>query len=440
MSSERTFSASRSLGRSSIPLPIATQSTPPEQPSLDPGLNTSNQPRNATGNSKFLYTDGDVQEHPPEGNSAPIIVFPGDDATNIAVKAYLLDMLTKTGWGIAVESGKEIRATINSFVGNGWALRKRYAENRLKDICPLYMTVVEDGFANQFEVNATVRSNISKCVMREMERYFVMEYKAQHRKQYGSDGDETLTNASPEGTCTKKPRDAIPVENELVGDADDLWYSASTATSEEGKEGKAPEQVKVKELSPDANEGVDATLHAIPSRMEAHDNTAGATEVNACSTPATPDGNKVAEDASASKSTDKAIKPSQTQRPMTAEFAHWIRTLPSKTPVKPMITLPPSPKNVYKGTPEDPNAITPALPVFGPIEWGNSSTINDIPVGSKTRKIAEQEVEEARARTEEATASRQHVALTKGKERARRWLRRVWEGIKLRQHGRPNIR
>ncbi|KAL1597971.1 hypothetical protein SLS60_008459 [Paraconiothyrium brasiliense] len=439
-----------SLEGSSIPLPIATHLTGPAQTPLSPELNTSNQPGHATRINKFLYTDGDVHEHPPEGKTAPIIVFPGDDATNIVVKRYLLDMLTKTGWGIAVASGREIRATINSYVGNGWALRKRYAENRLDDICPQYYTVVEEGFRNQLKVSPAVRSNISKCIMREMERYFAMEDKAQHDRQYGSDEEETLTNGSLEGPRVRQS--PVPVEDQAQrfrqrprgrSTLPGQWMSDSLRERTEPLSrvtNGVSTQAGVKELNPYATEDDGATSPAISSRIEVHDNTADATRVNARSTTVSPDDNKVAEDAIASKSTSKAIKPPQTQQPMSADLEHWIHALPSTTAVHRMITGPPSSMSVYKDMPEVPDAVSPALPVSGPSEGGDVSTVNNIPMGSKTRKIAEQGVEEARVRTEEATAERQQVALTKGKGKARGLLEKVWGKIRMRKQGKPGGR
>jgi hypothetical protein len=216
MSSETRFSTPRSLGRSSIPVLTSTQFNPATRSLPEPGPNNPTQPNNVTGNDKFLYTDGDIQEQPPGHNYAPIIAFPGDTAPNRAVKAYLLDVLTKTGWGLAIESGKEIRATINSFVGNGWALRKRYAENKLHNICPQYMTAVDDGAATRRKISASARSNIGKCIMREMERYFEMEDKAQSDLQYGSDGADTLVNGSKQpATSLQRQREVISQHNEV---------------------------------------------------------------------------------------------------------------------------------------------------------------------------------------------------------------------------------
>jgi hypothetical protein len=216
MSSETRFSALRSLGRSSIPIPISTQSTCTTRSVPEPGYKTPTQPKKDTGNSRFLYTDGDVKEQSPERNYAPVIVFPGDNATNRVVKAFLLDVLTKTGWGLAVESNKEIRATINSFVGNGWALRKRYVENKLHNVCPHHMTVVEDGVATRRKISASVRSNIGKCIMREMERYFEMEAKAQCDPQSESDGADTLVTGSGHSVTSHRRRPkAISQQNQV---------------------------------------------------------------------------------------------------------------------------------------------------------------------------------------------------------------------------------
>lgn len=175
-------------------------------------LRNSPPPRNYTESKKFVYTDADVHEHPPEGNSAPVIAFPGDDATNKAVKAYLLDVLTKTGWGLAVKSAQEIRATINSFVGNGWALRNRYTENRLQNICPLQIAAIEDGVAIKRKVSTSVRYNIGKCIMREMQRYFEVEDKTRDDPQHSIDVEDTLVDGLKESGTNVRQRQSNAVE------------------------------------------------------------------------------------------------------------------------------------------------------------------------------------------------------------------------------------
>lgn len=136
------------------------------------------------GTPKFVYTDEDIRECPPEGLVAPIFQVPSEDAPNAIVKQYLLAVLTRAGWGIAIESSKEIRATINKFVGNGWALRNKYAKNDLKEICPASMGVSrEDGVVETHRISINTRQNIAKCIRREMERYFEAERISQHEER-----------------------------------------------------------------------------------------------------------------------------------------------------------------------------------------------------------------------------------------------------------------
>ena len=105
------------------------------------------------------------------------------------MKQYLLAVLTRTGWGIAIESSREIRATINKFVGNGWALRSKYAKNDLKELCPASMGVTgEDGVLHTQKINNSTRQDIARCVKREMERYFEVESR-QYEEQYARHGD-----------------------------------------------------------------------------------------------------------------------------------------------------------------------------------------------------------------------------------------------------------
>ncbi|KAF2451361.1 hypothetical protein P171DRAFT_492678 [Karstenula rhodostoma CBS 690.94] len=580
MSSETRFTASRSLGRSSIPITISAQ---PTRTAPEPGLNNFAPHKNNAENDKFVYTDGDVQEHPPEGNATPIIALPGDNATNRAVKAYLLDVLTKTGWGLALESAQEIRATINSFVGNGWALRNRYVDNTLHNICPLHITAIEDGVAIKRKVSASVRSNIGKCIMREMERYFEGEDQARVNPQNASDGGNTLVNGSRDsGTSIRRPchgaaeqietqqfrkrlqsratlpdewmseslrtrtqsrlsqysedqppprprpirikyqpvyisktsaypmlvdvtnkpqrtksvkgientshnslqpggrqtasgtgnvrtstykRDSFlnpyytipgsslprpasslvfrsvsraaftrhptqptqeskPAQN-LVSDTSHL-ASSTTPASDAPANDELTLQTEVRELDDSANEDVGATAHATAPNTDDHSDTANiavtdehraiagsddkqntgdaanATETDTHPTTASHDDNKTTDNDTPLFSTKEYTKLPRTRRPISPELEYWIQTLPPLGP-QPM-TLPPSPPNVYKDVPAELDTMAPGLLVYGPDEYGDIATINDIPVGSKTRKIAEREVEEARARTEEATA------------------------------------
>jgi hypothetical protein len=136
---------------------------------------------------------------------------------------------------------------------------------------------------------------------------------------------------------------------------------------------------------------------------------------------------------------EKSMKPPPTMRPMYPELEHWIQTLPSTTP-QPMTTLSSSPPNTYKDVLEDLDVMASVLPVFASDEWGNMAMINDIPVGSKTRRIAEREVEKSRAQMGEATAARQQMGLRRGRRSLRRWFRRALGKIKMRKHGRPEIR
>lgn len=223
-----------------------------------------------------------------------------------------------------------------------------------------------------------------------------------------------------------------------------------------------PPQTEVEEVDDDANEDGEATSHATPPNKDGHDgpanvpmiaehlatnspddnkntgDTASTTETDEHSTTVSPNDNKDAGKDTPIRPTGGSPKPPQTPRSMSLELEHRIQTFPSPAS-QPMPTLPPSPPNVYKILPPDLDTIAPGLPISGPDKYGNIATINDIPVGSKTRRIAEREVEEARAQTGEATAARQQVALTKGKGRLRMWFRRVWGKVKMRKHGRPAV-
>lgn len=162
------------------------------------------------------YNYDEVQQCRPYDDFASVIVFPGDDATNSTVKQYLSDILTKTSCSLAAVSEKEIRATVHSFSGDGAALRTYYAENRMKEICPLYLTTLEGGVMTKQRISASTRSNIGKCITREMERYFEQEYQTQHSPQYGIDGDATLINSSSDfGTCVRHSNNIISEEEAL---------------------------------------------------------------------------------------------------------------------------------------------------------------------------------------------------------------------------------
>ncbi|KAL5382836.1 hypothetical protein PMIN03_005112 [Paraphaeosphaeria minitans] len=586
MSSATRCSASRNLGRSSIPIAVLKKDI---------------------ATNKFVYTDSDVQEHPPEGDSAPVVAFPGDDATNRAVKAYLLDVFTRTGWGLAAESPQEIRATINSFVGNGWALRNRYADNRLENICPLQIAAVEDGAVIKRKVSASVRSNIGNCIMHEMQRYFEMEDKIgdagdgedtlwscsgdigsiveerhdstaelnelevqQFRKrplsratlpdEWMSESLRTRTKSrlsqcseaqappvpkpirfkhqpvyisktsaypmlvditdkteratsikgagkrrydSPQprgrrpdsrvstlgmptpkrdspyhtipGSCLPRPttsfgfnsvshatydgRTALKSEpaQSVVGDAGDMATSITLPTDAVA-EIKLPAQAVVEGVGDGTNEDAEATSHAAPpstggcndaanvalsdeyltiTSPDDDENAGDVVNVTESSqhhpTTVSPDDISTNDDDSNDDDDDASIHPEEesTEPPRTRETTspdpdRWIQTLASSPGPQPMPTLPPSPPNAYKAIPDDLETLAPQMPVSGLDAIGHIATINDIPVGSRTRRIAEREVREARARTEAATAERQQVALTKGTGRLRRWFRRVW--------------
>ena len=204
---------------------------------------------------------------------------------------------------------------------------------------------------------------------------------------------------------------------------------------------KAPRQVEDEELKSDANgdAGAMSMPHAIDPSADAHARTTDVTEVNVRLTSANPGDNQNTAGAIASHPTNEAIKPSRTRPATAAKLRHWIHTLPSTTP-QPMTTLPSSPQPVQKASLDDPDAKTPAVPVVsGPNDRRNIATVDEMFVGSTTRGIAEQEVEEARAQSGEMTAARQQVALTKGKKgRIRGLFERMWGKIKGHGNARPD--
>lgn len=181
-----------SRGRSFIPVSSSTYNraaitSPPKE------INASRE----IAKQRYVYTDEDVRECPPEGDCAPIIPVPDENAPNSVVKEYLFAVLTRTGWGIAIESNREVRATINRFVGNGWALRNRYQKKDLKDICPNYMSVRrDDGILLTLKISASTRSNIGNCVMHEMERYFQGQNGTSYSERYRGHRDEEPASQS----------------------------------------------------------------------------------------------------------------------------------------------------------------------------------------------------------------------------------------------------
>jgi hypothetical protein len=148
---------------------------------------------------KYFYTDDEIQECPPE-TSAPVFPVPSENAPNSVVKKYLLDVLTRTGWGIAIESNREVRATVNKFVGNGWVLRNKFQKKGLKYICPTQMSVRgKNGAVQIFKISDSTRSNIADCVMHEMERYFQEEKKIQDSEGNRGHGDANLVVQPKDG-------------------------------------------------------------------------------------------------------------------------------------------------------------------------------------------------------------------------------------------------
>lgn len=564
-----------------------------------------------------MYTDADVQERHPKGNLAPVIAFPGDEATNSVVKAYLLDVLTRTGWGLAVESAQEVRATINSFIGNGWALRNRYTHNKLHNICPSQIAAMEDGVAVTRAVSASVRSNIYKCITHEMERYFELE----HKIQIAADGEHTLVSAlkasgtdiqerhdstaEPNGfelpKIRKRPQSRTPLPDEWMSESlrartkyvdwiptsalliltrhrsrlsqysdnepppmpepmpmhmpmptrasqpvyidktsaypmpvnivdqaevtkSTLGFSKARHDSPSQRECQLddmasnvgmsnhkhiiPSQVIPGSLLPQpvtssnmgyvacagftsntaleiehfvsdtgdvhsgiavisdalsevdvddfANEHAAATSHATPLSADRHGDTANVAMFDAHldntshdnnvtetfqhqPTPIHPDDDKNTDDSTPQRPTKASTAPPRTQDPIPYARDNWNRELGSVPGPLPMPKLPPSPPLAYKVVPDDLDMTAPGVPITGPDAIGNISKVNDIPVGSTTRRIDEQEVEEARTRVEEALHVRQQAALGDREGRLRRWTRRVWGKFKMRKHRRPVV-
>ena len=229
MSSQMSSDHPSCRSRSSIPFLTAAHRARATMASPDPGSRICSDPRAG----KLVYTDADVQECPPEGASAPIIPFPGDDAKNAVVKAYLFAILTKTGWGLAVDCNKEIRATINKFIGNGWELLNKYRHGRLKELCPTQLTTLDDnGVAKLQKVSASTRSHIGNCIMREMERYFETVEWVHHKQQLGGQPKPTLGSRSAHDggsrqyTCDRREESLeerqimrLPKERMLLPDA-----------------------------------------------------------------------------------------------------------------------------------------------------------------------------------------------------------------------------
>jgi len=142
---------------------------------LTMGAETSDPLRVFDTSNDLTESIGELQEITPTENAAPLFAVPGDQDNFLLVREYLRNILTKTGWGIAIDHSPEIRAFLDGYIGTGWELRRRYLENDLDEICPTHIFEMEDGTLKSREIAPGIRKIIGNCIFREMQRFFEAE-------------------------------------------------------------------------------------------------------------------------------------------------------------------------------------------------------------------------------------------------------------------------